>query len=90
MNEGVRAMLNVKRFMKNVRFHGLVLLKGMMRMLFGTATAGLMGLAVYGFVTVSAEGGYMAVGDFLVAMATVVVAGACMYAMGCGKKGAKK
>ena len=83
-------MINVKRFMKNVRFHVLVLLKGMMRMLFGTATAGLIGLAAYGFVTVSSEGGYMAVGDFLVALATVVVAGVCMYAMGCGKKGAKK
>ncbi len=82
-------MLNVKRFMKKVRFHGLVLLKGMMRMLFGTATAGLMGLAIYGFVTVGTEGGYMAVGDFLVAMATVVVAGACMYSMG-RNRGAKK
>ena len=89
MNEGVRAMLNVKRFMKNVRFHGLVLLKGMMMMLFGTATAGLMGLAIYGFVMVGTEGGYMAVADFLVAMATVVVACACMYAMG-RKRGVKK
>lgn len=83
-------MINVKRFMKKIRFHGLVLLKGMMRMLFGTATAGLMVLAIYGFVSVRAEGGYLAVGDFLVAMATVVVAGACMYAMGCGKKGPKR
>jgi hypothetical protein len=32
----------------------------------------------------------MAVGDFLVSMATVAVVGICMYAMGCGKKGAKK
>lgn len=83
-------MIDVKRFMKNVRFHGLVLLKGMMRMLFGTATAGLMVMAVYGFITVSSEGGYLAVGEFLMAMASVFVAGACMYAMGCGKRGAKK
>lgn len=83
-------MINVKKFMKKVRYHGCVLLKGMMRMLFGTATAGLMGLAIYGFVMVGTEGGYMAVGDFLVAMATVFMACACMYAMGCGKKGAKK
>lgn len=83
-------MINVKRFMKNVRFHGLVLLKGMMRMLFGTATAGLLALAIYGFVMVGTEDGYMAVGDFLVSMATVAVVGICMYAMGCGKKGAKK
>ena len=82
-------MINVKRFMKNVRFHGLVLLKGMMRMLFGTLTTGLMVLAIYGFVMVRTEGGYTAVGDFLLAMATVIVAGSCMYVMGCGKKGAK-
>ena len=83
-------MINVKRFMRTVRFHGRVLLKGMMTMLFGTATAGLMGLAVYGFIIVGSGGGYMAVGDFLVAIATLILAGSCMYAMGCGKKGAKK
>ena len=83
-------MINVKRFMRTVRFHGRVLLKGMMTMLFGTATAGLMGLAVYGFIIVGSDGGYMAVGDFLVAIATLILAGSCMYAMGCGKKGAKK
>ena len=90
MNKGAIEMINVKKFMRTVRFHGRVVLKGMMIMLFGTATAGLMGLSIYGFIMVGAEGGYMAVGEFLVAMATMVLSGSCMYAMGCGKKGAKK
>lgn len=83
-------MINVKRFTKKVRYHGQVLLKGMMRMLFGTATAGLMGLAVYGFIMVGSKGGYLAVGEFLIDMACVIVAGTCMYTMGGSKKGAKK
>ena len=66
--------------------HGKVLARGFAKVSYGAATAGLMALAVYGFTTIPAEGGYAAVVDFLTAMLSMGVALRCMYAQGCRKK----
>lgn len=73
---------NFKIAMQLIGFHGLVLLRGLAKVLYGAAVAGLIGLAVYGFSAIPYEGGYVAVLDFIGAIATLTVALACMYAFG--------
>ena len=73
----------MKKF--NIGFHAKVFFKGLSRVLFGALTAGTYGLSIYGFVAIPTEGGYVAVGDFVGAIATLVVALSCTYYMGCGK-----
>ena len=79
-------MKEIKRIANAIVNHGKILWKGFTRMLFGTATAGLIGLAVYGFVMIPSEGGWTAVCEFIASTATVVVALNCVYAMGGAKK----
>lgn len=79
-------MKEVKSVIKAIGYHGKILWKGFIRMLFGAATAGLIGLAVYGFIMIPSEGGWTAVCEFIAATATVVVALNCVYAQGGAKK----
>lgn len=72
----------MKKF--NIGYHTKAMLYGCVNALYGTATTGLIGLAVYGFIAVPTEGGYIAVCDFIGSVATLVVALACMYAWGNG------
>jgi hypothetical protein len=67
---------------KAAAFHGRILLKGFARTVFGSAVAGLIGLSAYGFMIIPQEGGYIAVCEFMVAIATTVVALCGMYTMG--------
>lgn len=66
--------------------HSKILFNGFVRMVSGTATAGLFALAGYGLVMIPSEGGYIAVCDFIVAIATICIAVTCMYSLGCTKK----
>ena len=75
--------------MQLIGHHGKILWKGFLRMVYGAMTAGLIALAVYGFCMITTESGWAAVCDFIAAVATAVLALACMYIMG-GKKGAKR
>ena len=63
--------------------HGLILLRGFAKVLYGTVTAALVGLAVYGLTAIPSEGGYAAVSDFISATACIVIALALMYFFGC-------
>ena len=84
-------MMDFKSVFKSVKHHGKILWKGFKRMVYGAATAGLMGLAVYGFSMIPGEGGYTAVFEFVGAICTMGVAMVCMYQQGCcNKRGAKK
>lgn len=83
-------MKEIKRATKFVSFHGKILLKGFIRMLFGALTAGLFAMAIYGFIMITSEAGWTAVCEFIAATATAFVALSCMYAMGGTKKGAKR
>ena len=74
-----------------IAYHARVLGTGFVRMLVGAITAGFIAAAVYGFAIVPKEGGYAAVGDFLLSIFCLVVAFAGVYIMGGSKKkGAKK
>lgn len=84
-------MIEFKSFTKSMMHHGKILWKGLKRVVYGAATAGLIGLAVYGFSMIPSEGGYTAVFEFVGAIATMGVAMMCMYQQGCcNKKGAKR
>lgn len=77
---------NFKEVMRTICFHGKILMRGFVNMLNGTAIAGLVAMAVYGFAMIPSEGGYTAVCEFIAAIATLTVALACMYAFGCRRK----
>ena len=83
--------ISFKRMSRTIGYHFRILAKGFIKVLWGTTTAVLIAVAVYGYMMVPTEGGYAAVCDFLVATLTMIVALACMYLMGGNrKKGAKK
>lgn len=78
--------LNCKEVMQLIGFHCLVLLRGLVRVLYGAAVAGLIALAAKGFTMIPSEGGYVAVCDFIAAILTMTVALTCTYAFGCKRK----
>lgn len=77
---------NCKDVLQLIGFHCTVLLRGLVKVLYGAAVTILITLAVYGFSAVSTEGGYVAVCDFIAAIATLAVALSCTYAFGCRRK----
>ena len=79
-------MKDFKSVTNTVLRHGKILFRGFTRMLYGTMTAITFAMAIYGFVMISHEGGWMAVCDFIGAIATTCVAVICMYAQGGGKR----
>ena len=81
--------VQIKKAWAKVKFHGRIAWRGFCRTLYGAAVAGLIAMAIYGFVSVTTETGWTAVCDFIASCATLVVALLNMYVMGCKKKGAK-
>lgn len=78
--------MDVKNAVREIAYHVKVLVRGFGRVVYGTAVAGLFGLAVYGFTAIPTEGGYVAVCDFIASMATLFVALNGVYAFGARKK----
>ena len=81
--------VQIKKAWAQVKFLGRIAWRGFCRPLYGAAVAGLIAMAIYGFVSVTTETGWTAVCDFIASCATLVVALLNMYVMGCKKKGAK-
>ena len=83
--------IDFKKTIRCVKHHSKILFKGFVRMMYGTATAGLLALAVYGFAMIPTEDGYIAVCDFIGSVATAVIGVTCMWDIGRDrKKGVKK
>lgn len=61
--------------------------KGLVRTLWGSALGLTAGMAVYGYASIRAEGGWTAVAEFIVATATLVVAVNGIYFLGGNGKG---
>lgn len=76
----------MEKVWNSVKCHGLTVLRGLIRTAHGTLTAGLMAIAIYGFIVIRSEAGYAAVCDFIAACATMVVALCNVYYIG-RKKG---
>ena len=83
-------MKDFKIAAKRIGIHGMILLKGFVKVLYGASVADLIAIAVYGFMAIPSEGGYRAVCDFIGAIAIMAIALTGMYVMGGNKKGAKK
>ena len=73
-----------------VKFHSRILLRGFCRTVYGAAVAGLIAMAIYGFISVTTETGWVAVCKFIAACATMAVAFENMYFIGRRKKGDAK
>ena len=81
--------VQIKKAWNAVKFHTKVAWRGFYRTLYGAAVAGLIALAVCGFVSVTSETGWTAVCDFIASCATLIVALSNMYLLGGRKKGTK-
>ncbi len=75
--------------LEKASFHANVLFRGFARTLFGALIAGLIVTAIYGFVSIAGESGYIAVFDFIASTATLLLAVCNMYCLG-KKRGGKK
>ena len=76
----------VKMDFAKVKFHTRIFWRGFCRTVYGAAVAWLIAMAIYGFISVTTETGWMAVCDFIAACATMAVALANMYFIGRRKK----
>lgn len=79
----------IQKTIAKVRFHTKIVIRGLLRTLYGAAVAGLIGLAVFGFVCITRETGWAAVCDFITSCATLFVAAMNIYVMGKPRKAAK-
>ena len=79
-------MWSAREVAYQIGYHVKVLVRGFFKVLYGIGVAGLLGLSVYGFMEIPAEGGYVAVCDFIVSMVTLVFALNGVYAFGARKK----
>lgn len=84
-------MNDCKTALRGIWNHGKVLGRGMVKALSGAGAAGLVWLGIHGYAAVPAEGGYVAVCDFIASTAMLFLAGLAMYLMGgrCRKAGKK-
>ena len=81
--------VQIKKAWKTFKFHAKVAWRGFCRTAYGALIAGLMSMAICGFVSLSVETGWVAVLDFVASCATLLVALSNMYMMGTNKKGVK-
>jgi hypothetical protein len=79
----------IQKNIASVRFHTKIVIRGLLRTIYGAAVAGLIGLAVFGFVCITKETGWDAVCDFITSCATLFVAVLNIYMMGRPRKAAK-
>ena len=82
--------VQIKKAWNAVKFHTKIAWRGFCRTIYGAAVAGLIAMAVYGFVSVTNERGWVAVWDFVASCATLIVALSNMYLLGGRKNGAKR
>lgn len=77
-------------FIKHLKFHLEIVLRGLGRTLHGSLITGLIAFAIYGFFLINKESGYSAVFDFIAAIAILVIALCNVYLLGSKRKGGKK
>jgi FtsH-binding integral membrane protein len=79
-------MKDFKSTVRTIGFHGKILAKGFIRMVFGAITAGLLVLAIFGFAAVTSESGWTAVCEFIASTCMVVFALCGLYLQGGSNK----
>lgn len=83
-------MEKFRNAMEQASFHARILLNGLVRTIYGSLIAILVGVSIYGFVSIASEDGYIAVFDFIASVATLAVAVFNMYCIGKKKRGGKR
>lgn len=79
--------INFDYAVESAKHFGTTLLRGLIRTIYGALVAGLIAIAVYGFISIKSETGYIAVFDFIAACATLAVAMSNVYCIGKKKPG---
>ena len=72
----------IKMAFANVKFHARILWRGFFRTVYGALIAGLIAMAIYGFVSASKEAGWDAVFDYIVSSVLLLESIGNMYFMG--------
>lgn len=78
-----------KNLLPQAKAHALTMLRGSVRTIYGALIAGLIVIAVSGFVRVDCQSGWCAVLNFIRSCATLAVAVSCVYDIG-RKRGGRK
>lgn len=80
----------IKMAFAKFKFHARILWRGFLRTVYGALIAGLIAMAIYGFVSAQNEAGCEAVFDYVAAGVLLIEALGNMYFMGRRKKGGGK
>ena len=72
------------------KFHARILWRGFLRTVYGALIAGLIAMAIYGFVSASKEAGWDAVFDYIVSAVLLIEAIGNMHFIGRMKKGSAR
>lgn len=80
----------IKMAFSNVKFHARILWRGFLRTVYGALIAGLIAMAIYGFVSAQNEAGLEAVFDYVVSAVLLIEAIGNMHFMGRRNNGSTK
>ena len=80
----------IKMAFAKAKFHARILWRGFLRTVYGALIAGLIAMAIYGFVSAQNEVGLDAVFDYVVSTVLLIEALGNMYFMGRRKNGGTK
>ena len=78
--------IRIKRALANAKFHLRVMWRGFCKIVYGSAVAVLIAMAIYEFISVSKVTGWIAIFKFFVACALLVEGLGQMYFTGRNKK----
>lgn len=84
--EAARIKMALARF----KFHARILFRGFLRTAYGALIAGLIAMAIYGFVSASKEAGCEAVFDYIVSAVLLIEAIGNMHFIGRRNNGSTK
>ena len=76
----------IKMAFANVKFHARILWRGFLRTVYGALIAGLIAMAIYGFVSAQNEAGWEEVFDYIVSSVLLLESIGNMYFIGRLKK----
>ena len=79
--------VRIKMAFAKVIFHARILWRGFSRAVYGALIAGLIAMAIYGFVSAQNEAGFEEVFDYIVSAVLLIEALGNMYFMGRRKNG---
>lgn len=79
--------VKIKKAWTKAKFHACILCRGFCRTIYGTVVAGLIAIAIYGFISVTTKTGWVAVLTFIGSCAVLMIALMHMYSIGHGKSG---